>query len=711
MKLEHTRLQAEHKALAGKKSRATHAVSAHGKGTDQLGRVLHGRRSDEVVESPPSRATLRDNPTLVEKSSLDEDPETENHTTVGQDPSNTSGAFKTHQGMLGVIGEAFSQADQLTQRTKKDEDDSERRRTRESLSDKRLVTGVRGDGTDLGYNLEVDGLSSQKSGDTIQSDEIAERYKKVKRTDDLTSARVVLDPSYIDGQQVGWNLQTAFAVKDGPDDDQAIRLRELTHISEVAKQKVDAAVEDRDLVMEQIAIKEGRLREAVRLVQEKVDDILEKTEELRLKKEQISNAESGLTDLRDNCTAKEEDLLRRLDVVLQDLDNINQDEVVALSDAFDELGEGEFSDARTKAEQIISWLQDLPRQQSKLRGMEGTKNRAAAGVEIAQTTLGVDVRYQALLLEKVTREELLETAESEAFEARKAVVEGSPDSSDSVPTPQAGYNPLTGQYEAADRPAKPGVLKGSDEEYDSLTAHHLYPWNKIRSDMNQALKKQDAGALRQLLLFGDYKPGPDFYKDLKKPSEARGYRFTSDINTAAQMICWSPKNIFMGPSSSKRGDDPGEDLDQAPTSDVPTFSTTLASLLEEQGGLGAVLDDDMIGAYLEEQEQQKKALDDSYVIKDIDESAVKAELMTRVRASMVDRAVEAQSKEDTRDREQINDELEDSAVELELGKRKLAAVEVQKMLTARSEMPQKPQDYDQDEWERDSNGKKIRLKS
>ena len=65
-------------ALRSKKVRLTHAVSGHGKGTDQMGRVLHGHRADEPVTGTP--------------------------TTVGSDPSNTSGAFTSNQGMAPLAG-------------------------------------------------------------------------------------------------------------------------------------------------------------------------------------------------------------------------------------------------------------------------------------------------------------------------------------------------------------------------------------------------------------------------------------------------------------------------------------------------------------------------------------------------------------------------------------------------------------------------------
>jgi len=92
-----------------------HAVSAHGPGTDQMPRLVTGRRADEVAKekkdnkTPPTNVTLKTVPggTDVEMPAWD---------TVGDDPSNVSSRFGSATQMLLTVEEAFAQAALLQSR-------------------------------------------------------------------------------------------------------------------------------------------------------------------------------------------------------------------------------------------------------------------------------------------------------------------------------------------------------------------------------------------------------------------------------------------------------------------------------------------------------------------------------------------------------------------------------------------------------------------
>lgn len=157
----------------------------------------------------------------------------------------------------------------------------------------------------------------------------------------------------------------------------------------------------------------------------------------------------------------------------------------------------------------------------------------------------------------------------------------------------AHYNPMTGTV-ANERPAKPtNQLKGVDEEGDALTAHHIYPWNQLREQLNQALTGKDRAKLESMLRFADIElaeklpAGKDeawFWKELAKEPPQRGFRFSEAINRIVPWICWAPRNIFMGPSGSKRADDPGEKLDATLTaSGLPSPSSALGELVDRNG--------------------------------------------------------------------------------------------------------------------------------
>jgi len=155
-----------------------------------------------------------------------------------------------------------------------------------------------------------------------------------------------------------------------------------------------------------------------------------------------------------------------------------------------------------------------------------------------------------------------------------------------TPALQMDYDPSSGVY--GGRPSKPSTLSGSDEEGDSLTAHHLYPWNKIRSDLNDALTSKSRSKMEKLIAFAETSVPEGFWEDLEKEASERSPGFTNLVDQLAASVCWAPHNVFMGPLGEKRGDDPGERLDTAYSkSGLPTPASALAELTDRGGGIGS----------------------------------------------------------------------------------------------------------------------------
>lgn len=227
-------------AETGEARPLTHAVSGHGKGTDQMGRLVHGRRADELAEDLANGTTPTGSTPLTGNTHGIADTTTPAYTTVGSDPSNVSGAFTTNVGMLQAVGEAFAQADMVGRHS-----EAERAAGREAgLDQKRFATTVTGSGRELGYNIEAKGQQKQEAGAALQSGEAEARFQSVERTDGLQNATVVLDPAFVNGHRAGWNLQTAFANQDTPSDSYS-RPGDVTggeHDLEARKQAADAQV-------------------------------------------------------------------------------------------------------------------------------------------------------------------------------------------------------------------------------------------------------------------------------------------------------------------------------------------------------------------------------------------------------------------------------------------------------------------------------------
>lgn len=100
--------------------RLAHAVSGHGPDTDQIPRLISGRRFDEVMEEqasdsgPSTTVTLKDSTVL-------EDREVPEWTTTGKDPSPISSKFSSYKEMMLAVEDAFSVAMELQSRVAEEE--------------------------------------------------------------------------------------------------------------------------------------------------------------------------------------------------------------------------------------------------------------------------------------------------------------------------------------------------------------------------------------------------------------------------------------------------------------------------------------------------------------------------------------------------------------------------------------------------------------
>lgn len=97
-----------------------------------------------------------------------------------------------------------------------------------------------------------------------------------------------------------------------------------------------------------------------------------------------------------------------------------------------------------------------------------------------------------------------------------------------------------------------------------FTAHHKYPWNKIKEDIEDAFKlpktDESQATLSKLEEFSDNSfpvTKPSFLNSLNHRETT--YRKKENlIDTWIQNVCWVPGNIFIGPLSEKRVDDPSK---------------------------------------------------------------------------------------------------------------------------------------------------------
>jgi hypothetical protein len=91
----------------------SHHVSAHGPGTDQVTRLVAGRRPDEVQDETAKGKTPTKTVKLTGNKHGVPDQEVPVYDKTGQNTSNRSGAFSSNTAMLHAIEEAYAQASQL----------------------------------------------------------------------------------------------------------------------------------------------------------------------------------------------------------------------------------------------------------------------------------------------------------------------------------------------------------------------------------------------------------------------------------------------------------------------------------------------------------------------------------------------------------------------------------------------------------------------
>lgn len=110
-----------------------------------------------------------------------------------------------------------------------------------------------------------------------------------------------------------------------------------------------------------------------------------------------------------------------------------------------------------------------------------------------------------------------------------------PASSSAVGNP-TGLLPFSTLKHNGKRPTKPTDMKGKDSEGKPLTAHHKYGLSKLENDVSSASTPSTAS---------------DNIASWADPEKKKSSLTQKDIT-------WSPHNIFMGPLSNNRLDDPGK---------------------------------------------------------------------------------------------------------------------------------------------------------
>lgn len=510
---------------ASKPSPKAHPYSAHGKGSNQIARLVSGHRGDEVAEMTGPETELTGNAKIGPTSVPDVD-------TVGSAPSNTTGAFTTNVGMYHVVSEAFAQANMVEQYASK-----ERKEGRaNTLDSERFAPNVKGPGGAIGEGLEVTGVSKQKTGMGLSKDEMQERFKNVRSTGGQTNARMILDPAYNEsGKRIGWNMQTAYANNDAP-------TVEFSNAKDVAKSP--AAVRQR---AKQLKAEVTELNKSVTEIQGKIDGI----------PKLVENKKKGLAGRLKKAEAAEK--------------------------TANELPSGNEKVEATKA--AVTARAEYQKLFDEIANLEGA-GKVELQTKLLETKTNLQKATEALTQAQDAVAKLPKDAPEEGAEGtddEDTDVGGGGE--DKMRGLVGGYDAKSGEWKGG-RPGKPpgsDQLKGKDEGGNNLTAHHLYPWNRIEADLNAALKSKSEAGMRKLLLFAGETVSSGFWVELQKPPAERSYAFAEELNRVVPQICWSPSNVFMGPSG--RGDDPHENVDATFDNGLPTHQSALAELLGTSGGI------------------------------------------------------------------------------------------------------------------------------
>ncbi len=138
---------------------------------------------------------------------------------------------------------------------------------------------------------------------------------------------------------------------------------------------------------------------------------------------------------------------------------------------------------------------------------------------------------------------------------------------------QCAYSYDPNQNIIKGRPNETETIKKEKEEakkkYKSMTftAHHKYPWCKIKDDIQFAFTAPSKESSLKTLVNLEHFSGETFPETrasfLKSPNDRKTNYFKQkeEYDTWIQNVCWTPGNIFLGPLSDKRIDDPGNSFD------------------------------------------------------------------------------------------------------------------------------------------------------
>lgn len=294
----------EHQRATNPGGPLAHAVSGHGKGTDQKARLLHGRRNDEMLEDESEGDTP---PTSVQLGTDPHGPSTPEYTTVGTDPSNISGRFSSNQGMLHAVGEAFARADM------------NERSLPQGTAPERFVTGVSGrGGEDTGESFALpDTFAKQKEGAQVSPDEMRQRHAAMTTTG-VANSKLVLDPvKGASGKRAGFTLQTAFPSSEAPDaawnkprhEGDLGDIRALTATRDEKQKEVDARGKDIEKAKKEVEKHESAIKAkntalgktANATAQAKIQEAIKEADQ-KLKEAQVKQQEAE----QDETEAQEE---------------------------------------------------------------------------------------------------------------------------------------------------------------------------------------------------------------------------------------------------------------------------------------------------------------------------------------------------------------------------------------------------------------------
>ncbi|MEH1930301.1 hypothetical protein [Nostoc sp.] len=133
-----------------------------------------------------------------------------------------------------------------------------------------------------------------------------------------------------------------------------------------------------------------------------------------------------------------------------------------------------------------------------------------------------------------------------------------------------GRLPFSTLKQNGKRPKKPNTFKGKDSQGQDLTAHHKYGFSQLEADVLSASTKPSSTASQNISAWAD--PGN------QKPTLKQ------------DNVAWAPHNIFMGPLSNNRLDDPAKvdkihpDIDTHFTSSGTVTPNSHVALEIAQGG-------------------------------------------------------------------------------------------------------------------------------